>query len=86
MKQNYIPVNIGVLSFTIFYYTTGNVFAQGKKVFMQNLLRYSHIEKICFIVLVTQTNSTLKTWFNTPEVFTKDCFYKTAIASIYNSV
>lgn len=53
---------------------------------MQNLFQYSHIEKIRSIVLVTQINITLKTWFNTPEVFTKDCFYKTAIASIYNSV
>lgn len=49
---------------------------------MQNLLQYSHIEKIRFIELVTQINITLKTCsFHTPEVFTKDCFYKTAIAS-----
>ena len=58
------------------------MFVSRKKIFIQNLFQYSPDEKISFIVLVTQINITLKTcWFNTPEIFTKDCFYKTAIAS-----
>lgn len=81
IKQNYIPVNIGVLSFNIFYYKTGHVCVQRKKFLCKICFSRVTSRKIPFIILVTQTDITLNTCFNTPEVSTKDCFYKTAIVS-----